>query len=108
MPRSWLLDEWFLSIMNIISWVPALGITRLTLVLSPLITIRTDNEGHCACLVYGTWLTDHGSSDEAGTRVDSDSFTNIYFNGFRDLLLFDVESRFLQGRSDLKETMIPH
>jgi hypothetical protein len=67
--------EWFLSILDIISWIPALGITRLTLVLSPLITIRTNNESHYAYWVYVADPS-HGSSDEAGTRVNSDSFTN--------------------------------
>ena len=75
MPRSWLSDGWFLSILDIISWVLALGITRLTLVLSPLITIRTNNEDHYAYWVYVADAS-HGSSDEAGTRVNSDSFTN--------------------------------
>jgi hypothetical protein len=37
-----------------------------------------DNEGHHAYWVYVA-DTSHGSSDEAGTRVDSDSFTNIRF-----------------------------
>lgn len=36
--------------------VPALGITRLTFVLSPLITIRTDNKGH-TMHIGCTWLT---------------------------------------------------
>jgi hypothetical protein len=66
--------------MDIMSWVPALGMTRLTLVLSPLITIRTDNEGHHAYWVYVAADTSHGSSDEAGTWVDSDSFTPVRFN----------------------------
>lgn len=64
--------------MDIMSWIPALGMTRLTLVLSPLITIRTDNKGHHAYWVYVA-DTSHGSSDEAGTRVDSDSFTHVRF-----------------------------
>jgi hypothetical protein len=71
MPRSWLSDESFLSI--IISWVPAPGITHLTLLLSPLITIRTDNEGQLYVAD-----TSHGSSDEAET--DSDSFTLVRFS----------------------------
>ena len=58
--------------MDIISWIPALGITRLTLVLSPLITIRTDNKGHYAYWVYVA-DTSYGSSDkdEAETLVGS-------------------------------------
>jgi hypothetical protein len=58
MPQSWLSDEWFLCIMDIIFWIPALGIARLTLVLSPLITIRATNEGHYA----------YRCSNEAETR----------------------------------------
>jgi hypothetical protein len=78
MPRSWLSDESFLSI--IISWVPAPGITHLTLLLSPLITIRTDNEGQLYVAD-----TSHGSSDEAETdsdeaETDSDSFTLVRFS----------------------------
>ena len=52
MPRSWLSDEWFLRIMDLIFWIQALGIARLTLVLSPLIIIRAVNEGQYAYWVF--------------------------------------------------------
>ena len=55
--------------MNIIFWIPALGIARLTLVLSPLITIRAINESH-----YAYWVFERGRDP-----VNSDSFINIRF-----------------------------
>jgi hypothetical protein len=56
MPRSWLSDDSFESFLSIIiSWVPALGIIRLTLFLSPLITIRADDEGHYCILGVRGW-----------------------------------------------------
>jgi hypothetical protein len=52
MPRSWLSDDWFLPIMDIITWILAHGISHLTLVLSPLITVtRITMCNGC------TWLT---------------------------------------------------
>ncbi len=74
MPRSWLSDDWFLPIMDIISWILAHGISFD----SRSFSAHYGNENHYAYWVYAA-DTSHRSSDEAGTRVDSDSFTNIQY-----------------------------